>query len=156
LTTLSSFGLLIHLPPCILKEDTGLTRRFRKGHLDGALSASPKRMSKPLTLLSPSIKSPAEPDTYEEPRTASPALASTRAAFPALERLPSTRTPPTFAGSVRHRSHDFAAVVRLPARVHPLRCSRRRGLDSHECAGYWPGHRENHAPRIDFCNQNDR
>lgn len=42
-----------------------------------------------------------------------------RNGFPGPKRLPSTRAPPTFAGSARHRSRSFAAAIRLPALVRP-------------------------------------
>lgn len=51
----------------------------------------------------------------------------------------STCAPPTFAGSARHRSRDFAAAIRLPALVHPTLLSQggARSLDVY--AGYSPG-----------------
>ena len=97
------------------------------GHLSPAFSAEPEaedQTSDAPVALHDAWSSQA---SHGEPRAASPALASTRAAFPAQERLSSTRASPTFAGNTRHRSRSFAAAVRLPALVRPSDARARKG-----------------------------
>jgi hypothetical protein len=117
---------LYHLPPTHFGGGHGPARR--QGHLGPALSAAPEADDQTSDAL---CRPPRFPrliaGLLRRTKSRFHRPASTGAAFPAQERLSSTCAPPTFAGSTRHRSRDFAAAIRLPALVHPPDALARNG-----------------------------
>jgi hypothetical protein len=102
------------LTRCFVEEGTGPVSR----------AASPRRFqppskltTRPLTLPVAPRRRPDEPNgkTKSQDRFYRPCV--NKSGFPGPKRLSSTRAPPTFAGSARHRSRSFAAAIRLPALV---------------------------------------
>jgi hypothetical protein len=90
---------------------------FQGGRLAAAFSAAVEAddQTSDAPCRSPRPPGRAERSTKSQDRFYRPCV--NKSDFPGPKRLPSTRAPPTFAGSARHRSRSFAAAIRLPALV---------------------------------------
>jgi hypothetical protein len=142
-----------HLHPSFVRKEEKSSAR-RQSFPGVALSAAP-RAGDPAS--DAPCRAPREPiaERSQSARTASTALASTRAASPIRGAFHRQVLLTAFAEGARHRAHGFAAAGRLPALFRSSGCSHREELDPGGGDGLFTRGRQDRAPLANFCNRNE-